>query len=80
MMDEADDKKAGEIWAIVLSEDGQYLAAGSFDGRISVWDDLADGVKIRDFETKGSFCMSIDLVQSRQVLCEIWRLTSISVR
>ncbi|KAF6224053.1 hypothetical protein HO133_010627 [Letharia lupina] len=56
-----DDNKAGEIWSIALSEDGQYLAATSFDGRINVWDNLADGVKIREFETKGSFGMSIDL-------------------
>lgn len=52
----------GEIWAIALSEDGQYLATTSFDGRINVWDDLAGGAKIREFETKGSFGMSIDLV------------------
>ena len=58
----ADGNKAGEVWAIALSEDGQYLAATSFDGRINVWDNLADGAKIRDFETKGSFGSSIDLV------------------
>ncbi|MCJ1452644.1 superkiller [Mycoblastus sanguinarius] len=56
-----DGNKAGEIWALVLSEDGQYLAATSFDGRINVWDSLAEGAKIREFETKGSFGMSIDL-------------------
>lgn len=60
----ADGNKAGEVWAIVLSEDGQYLAATSFDGRINVWDNLADGAKIKEFETKGSFGMSIDLVSS----------------
>lgn len=60
--EKTDGNKAGEIWAIALSEDGQYLAATSFNGRINVWDDLADGVKIREFETKGSFGMSIDLV------------------
>lgn len=58
----ADGNKAGEVWAIALSEDGQYLAATSFDGRINVWDNLANGAKIREFETKGSFGMSIDLV------------------
>lgn len=58
----ADGNKAGEIWATALSEDGQYLAATSFDGRINVWDNSADGAKIREFETKGSFGMSIDLV------------------
>ena len=59
-----DGNKAGEVWAIVLSADGQYLAATSFDGRINVWDNLADGAKIKEFETKGSFGMSIDLVSS----------------
>ncbi|MDI1487236.1 MAG: Ski complex subunit Rec14 [Ramalina farinacea] len=54
-----DGNKAGEVWAIVLSEDGQYLAATSFDGRINVWDNLADGAKIKEFETKGSFGMSM---------------------
>lgn len=56
-----DAKKPGETWAIALSEDGQYLAATSSDGRINVWDNLADGAKIREFETKGSFGMSIDM-------------------
>ncbi len=57
-----DGNKAGVIWAIALSEDGQYLAATSMDGRINVWDNLANREKIREFETKGSFGMSIDLV------------------
>lgn len=46
---------------MALSEDGHYLAATSFDGRINIWDNLANGAKIREFETKGSFGMSIDL-------------------
>ncbi len=58
----SDGNKPGEIWAIALSEDGQYLASTSIDGRINVWDNLADRSKIREFETKGSFGMSIDLV------------------
>ncbi|MCJ1311697.1 superkiller [Agyrium rufum] len=52
---------AGESWAIALSEDGQYIASTTFDGRINVWDNLAEGKKIREYETKGSFGMSIDL-------------------
>ncbi len=57
-----DGNKAGEIWAIALSEDGQYLAATSMNGRINVWDNLANRAKIREFETKGSFGLCIDLV------------------
>ena len=60
-----DRNKPGEIWAIALSEDGQYLAATSSNGSINVWDNLADGAKIREFETKGSFGMAIDMVRTR---------------
>lgn len=42
--------------------DGQYLASSSFDGRINVWDLLDGGHKIREYETKGSFGMSVDIV------------------
>lgn len=56
-----DGNKAGEIWAIVLSEDGQFLASTSYDGRINVWDLLANRSKIREYETKGSFGMCIDM-------------------
>ena len=60
--DLADGNKAGEIWAVALSEDGQYLASTTFDGRVNVWDCLAGREKIREYETKGSYGMSIDLV------------------
>ncbi|POS84014.1 WD40 repeat-like protein [Erysiphe pulchra] len=55
------ENKAGEIWAIALSEDGQYLASTSYDGRINVWDLVAERTKIREFETNGSFGMCLDL-------------------
>ena len=64
----ADGNKAGEVWAIALSEDGQYLASMTFDGRINVWDNLAAGRKIREYETKGSFGMAVDLVGYYTVL------------
>ncbi|RDL38042.1 uncharacterized protein BP5553_05475 [Venustampulla echinocandica] len=54
-----DQNKAGEVWAIALSEDGQFLASTTYDGRINVWD-LAGG-KIREYETKGSFGLCIDI-------------------
>ncbi|MCJ1355881.1 MAG: hypothetical protein MMC33_005873 [Icmadophila ericetorum] len=56
-----DGNKAGEIWAIALSENGQYLASTTYDGRINVWDNHAGVRKIREYETKGSFGMAIDL-------------------
>jgi superkiller protein 8 len=56
-----DGNKAGETWAIALSEDGQFLASTSYDGRINVWDLLANRSKIREYETKGSFGMCIDM-------------------
>lgn len=57
-----DGNKAGELWAITLSENGQYLAGTSFDGRINVWDLAADKQKIQEYETKGSFGLCIDMV------------------
>ncbi|KAI4241077.1 MAG: hypothetical protein L6R42_011380, partial [Xanthoria sp. 1 TBL-2021] len=39
----------------------RYLAATSVDGRINVWDNVGGCKKIREFETKGSFGMAIDL-------------------
>lgn len=53
------------MWAIALSADGQYLASTSIDGRINVWDNLANRTKIREFETKNNFGMSIDLVSAQ---------------
>ena len=58
----SESKKAGELWAIALSHDGQYLASTTFDGRINVWDTTLALSKIREYETKGSFGMCIDLV------------------
>ncbi len=60
-------KKAGETWAVSLSDDGKFLASTTHDGRINVWDiaDTGSREKIREFETKGSFGMSIDMVRSR---------------
>jgi len=58
-------EKAGEIWAISLSEDGQYLTSTTSDGKVNVFDLSAEGrPKIHQFETKGSFGMCIDMVSS----------------
>lgn len=56
-------KKVGELWAVALSLNGQYLAGTTHDGRINVWDLLANNEKVREYETKGSFGMCIDLVR-----------------
>lgn len=58
--------KAGEVWAIALSEDGKFLAGTTYDGRVNVWDVGEEGTpKIREYETgspgQGSFGMSVDL-------------------
>ena len=56
--------KVGEMWAVALSEEGRYLAATSHDGRIGVWDLLSEGrKKIREYETKGSFGLCVDMVR-----------------
>ena len=62
--------KAGEIWAVALSEDGKYLAGTTYNGRVNVWDtttiksdEKEAAVKIREYETKGSFGLSVALVR-----------------
>ena len=51
-----------EIWAVVLSNDGQRLAGTTHHGHIKVWDLSKDGIENQDIETKGSFGMCIDMV------------------
>jgi WD40 repeat protein len=60
----ADQNKPGEIWAIALSADGQYLASTSINGKINVWSlNKEEGMpRIREYETKGSFGLCVDLV------------------
>jgi superkiller protein 8 len=57
-------KKAGETWALCLSYDGKFLASTTHDGRVNVWDltDTVNRAKIKEFETKGSFGMCVDMV------------------
>lgn len=58
----ADLGKTSNVWAVALSEDGQYLAGVSQNGHIKVWDLNANGEQIRDYETKGSFGICLDMV------------------
>ena len=53
---------------MALSEDGRFLAATTYDGRINVWDVSAGGpgTKIQEYETAGasaagSFGLCVDL-------------------
>jgi superkiller protein 8 len=61
-----DQNKPGEIWAIAISADGQYLAGSSINGKVNVWSlSKGEGMpKIREYETKGSFGLCVDLVRS----------------
>ncbi|KAI9827030.1 MAG: hypothetical protein M1826_006509 [Phylliscum demangeonii] len=58
-----DGDKPGEVWALALSRDGQYLASTTYDGRINVWDTSRERVKIRGYETKGSFGLCVHLLE-----------------
>lgn len=58
--------KAGEAWALALSEDGAYLAVTTNEGRIHVWDVRGEEkTKVQEYETgsaiSGSFGMCVDL-------------------
>ena len=55
-------KRARQVWAVALSSDGQYLAGTTQDGRVNVWDLNNGKQKIREFETKGSFGLCVDMV------------------
>ncbi|BCR87010.1 SKI complex subunit WD repeat protein SKI8 [Aspergillus chevalieri] len=50
-----------EVWAVALSENGQFLAGVSQDGHIKVWDLNASGEQIQDYETQGSFGTCLDI-------------------
>jgi WD40 repeat protein len=65
-----DQNKPGEIWAIAISADGQYLAGTSISGKVNVWSlSKGEGMpKIREYETKGSFGLCVDLVRSHDYL------------
>lgn len=74
---EIDDIKAGEIWCISLSSNGEYLAGTTHDGRINVYSTIKiingeKDVKIREYETKGSFGMTLDLVRLFLNIFIIW--------
>ncbi|KAI9680563.1 MAG: superkiller [Caeruleum heppii] len=56
-----DGNTAGEAWAIALSTDGEYLASTTYNGRLNVWITSGARQKFKEFETKGSFGMSIDI-------------------
>ncbi|SMQ55977.1 unnamed protein product [Zymoseptoria tritici ST99CH_1A5] len=62
-----DVKQAGEHWAPALSADGQYLACTTSDGRINVYTTATitsndtPPEKLTEYETKGSFGMSVDI-------------------
>lgn len=58
---------SGEVWAVALSENGQYLAGVSQDGHIKAWDLSASGEQIRDYETKGSFGTCLDMVSTSKL-------------
>jgi hypothetical protein len=58
----------GDVWAIALSADENYLACTTSDGRIHVWD-LVGRERIQTYETGsstggGSFAMAVDLSQN----------------
>lgn len=57
-----DEKLSGEVWAISLSPNGNLLAATTYDGRINIWNTSETENKLRQYETKGSFGMCVDIV------------------
>ncbi|PVI08004.1 WD40 repeat-like protein [Periconia macrospinosa] len=59
-----DGLKAGNVWAVALSADGSYLACSSINGKVHVWSLHEPNMpKIREYETKGNFGLSVALSQ-----------------
>ncbi|KAI5837506.1 WD repeat-containing protein-like protein 61 [Morchella snyderi] len=54
-------KYPGEVWALSLSTTGSLLASTTYDGRVVLWDALDQGTKLREYETKGSFGMCVEI-------------------
>ncbi|PWW72438.1 WD40 repeat-like protein [Tuber magnatum] len=54
-------RSSGEVWAIALSPAGNFMAATTYNGRVCVYDVFGAGEKVREYETKGSFGMSVDV-------------------
>lgn len=54
-----------EHWALALSENGQYLAASTHDGKIDIYDTTTVAQtptpKLTTYETKGSFALAVDI-------------------
>lgn len=68
-------KKAGELWAIALDEEGKFLVGTTYDGRVNVWElqgqiDEKSGneqLKANSFatwETRGGYGLAVDVVSS----------------
>ncbi|KAL7273266.1 Ski complex subunit Rec14 [Rhizina undulata] len=53
--------RPGEVWAIALSPTGDQLAATTHDGKINIWKTANLHEKLRQYETKGSFGMCVDI-------------------
>ena len=56
-------RSSGEVWAVALSPTGSFMAATTYNGRVCVYDVFGTGEKVREYETKGSFGMSVDIVR-----------------
>jgi len=57
-------RSSGEVWALALSPTGNFMAATTYNGRVCVYDVPGTGEKVREYETKGSFGMSVDIVRA----------------
>lgn len=71
------EKKAGELWAIALDEEGKFLVGTTYDGRVNVWELLSETdeksgsekVKVNSFanwETRGGFGLAVDVVSFKR--------------
>jgi len=69
-------KKAGELWAVTLDSEGQFLVGTTYDGRNNVWELVSETAnektgeekvvakKFAEYETRGGFGLAVDVVST----------------
>ena len=56
-----------DVWTIVHTPDGRYLATGSHGGKINLYE-VDTGTKFTSFDTRGKFTLSVACVRNTMII------------
>lgn len=56
-----------DVWTIVHTPDGRYLATGSHGGKINLYE-VDTGTKFTSFDTRGKFTLSVACVRKTMIM------------